>query len=268
MKFYRSQSVLKSRASRRIMRIFLTSLVIFLSSLFPLFASDTAPTTVRVGVDPNYPPFSEIDTQGQLRGFDIDIALALCSKMKVECEFVTMNWSELISALQADTIDAIISSISITEARRQWVDFTDRYYSNVVRFVAHRDSNFNPESPQGSTIGVAPGTVSFDWLEDNWSEIVNIVPYTDFSTILKALDDGEVDAIFGDGLGYWNWLQSLEGADFAFVGEGRHVDEGIGIAVRKGEDQLRDNFNQGIQAILDDGTYDEINAKYFPFSIY
>ena len=250
------------------MRLLTATLAFLLLSLCPLYGSETSPSTIRIGVDPNYPPFSEIDDQGQLQGFDIDIALALCVKMQVECELVQQEWKALIPMLRTGLFDAIVSSMSITESRRKRVDFTDRYYSNIVRFVALKSSFFNPENPQGSTIGVAPGTVSSDWLEANLSEVVKIQYYTDQSASFQALTDGEVDAIFGDGLGFWNWLQSPQGAHSTFIGDSYHIDEGIGIAVRKGEEQLRRNLNHAIKAILGDGTYEQINAKYFPFSIY
>ena len=73
---------------------------------------------------------------------------------------------------------------------------------------------------------------------------------------------------FGDALGFWNWLGSPEGAVFAFVGEGYRLDEGTGIFVREEDETLRRRFNRALRTILADGAYEEINARYFPFSIY
>ena len=250
-------------------RNLLTGLLFFVAlSLTSFQAGSTEQGQIRIGVDPSYPPFSEVDEAGKLQGFDIEIAQALCDKLNVECEFFQIKWNDLIPQLRAGTFDAIVSSMSITEKRREHVAFTERYYSNIVQFVVHKDSNFDPNELTGRTIGVAPATVSSIWLEDNVADIATIKHFTEADSIYEALKKGEVDAIFGDGLGYWHWLQGPDGVDFKFAGDGFRIDEGIGIAVRKNEHQLLENLNHAISAILSDGTYKSINDRYFPFSIY
>ena len=236
--------------------------------LAPAFGDEAGQSTLRIGIAPNYPPFSHVDDDGQFSGFDVDIAMALCARLEVECVFVRQDWEELIPGLRDGEFDAIVSSMSITEERRRLVSFTERYYSNVVRFVTRKDSGFNPEAPAGRTIGASRATVSSDWLEANLSGIADIRLFTESGAPLQALVEGRVDAVMGDGLGFWNWLQSSQGADFDFAGDGYRIDEGIGIAVRKEDDTLRLRLNQAIGTILADGTYETINARYFPFSIY
>ena len=104
--------------------------------------------------------------------------------------------------------------------------------------------------------------------QENLSKAAAVRLYPGQEALLLALVEGRVDAVFGDALGFWNWLGSPEGAVFAFVGEGYRLDEGIGIAVRKEDEMLRRRFNRALRTILADGAYDEINARYFPFSIY
>ncbi len=243
-------------------------LIFAVLSLAAAQVADAEQELVRIGVDPGYPPFSKVDDTGKLTGFDIEIAQALCDRMNVECTFVQMEWKGLIPQLRAGMFDAIVSSMSITEERRRKVAFTDRYYSNIVRFVAHKDSNFDPSELTGRTIGVAPDTVSSEWLERNVSEIAIIKKFTKHGSIYEALKKGEVDAIFGDSLGFWHWLQGPDGIDFKFVGDGLRIDEGIGIAVRQSDHELLLKLNQALSAILADGGYREINDRYFPFSIY
>ncbi len=242
--------------------------LVLLLSTAPAFGADPAPERVRIGVDPGYPPFSEIDEAGRLKGFDIDIALALCARMKVACTLVRQNWEGLIPALLAGKFDAIVSSMSITEKRRRWVAFTDKYYSSVVRFVARKGSGFDPAAPTGRTLGAARATIASDWLEQNLSGVAAIRQFTDQDTMFEALAAGDVDALFGDALGFWRWLESPAGAGFTFVGDGYRLDEGIGIAVRKEDDTLREKLNRAIEAVRADGAYEELNARYFPFSIY
>ena len=244
------------------------TLIFVLLCSAPVFGDSKALETLRIGVDPSYPPFSEIDGAGRLKGFDIDIARALCTQMKTECEFVRQDWEGLIPALRAGKFDAIVSSMSITEKRRRLVAFTERYYSSGVRFVARKGSGFDPEDPAGRTVGAMRATIASDWLEDNRSKFAGIRLYTDQGALDRALIEGRVDAAFGDALGFWKWLGSPEGANFAYAGEPYRLDEGIGIAVRKEDETLRQRLNRAIRAILADGTYKTINARYFPFSIY
>ncbi len=249
-------------------RVLSAVLALALLFLACAFGDDTESSTLRIGITADYPPFSHIDDDGQFSGFDADIAMALCARLEVECAFVRQDWEELISGLRDGKFDAIVSSMSITEERGRLVSFTDRYYSNVVRFVTRKGSGFDPEAPAGTTIGAARATISSDWLEANLSDIVDIRLFKESGATLQALVEGSIDAVLGDGLGFWNWLQSPEGAGFEYAGDGYRLDKGIGIAVRKEDDALRLRLNQAIGEILDDGTYETINVRYFPFSIY
>ena len=86
--------------------------------------------------------------------------------------------------------------------------------------------------------------------------------------LLHALARARVDAVFGDALGLHAWLMGPIGSAFSFVGEGIELDDGIGIAVRRDDEGLRLRINAALRAIIADGTYRRINARYFPFSIY
>ena len=231
-------------------------------------SADAAANNLRIATTGDYPPFSYVDDAGKLGGFDVDIALALCERMGVECELRHHEWETLIPELRAGTFDVIAASMSITEPRRELVAFTDRYYSNVARFVANKDSDFHPDRPAGTTIGVARATVSSDWLEDNVADVATIKLYRSQSELLGDLAGARLDAVLGDGLGLYSWLQSADGAAFRYVGHGLRLDEGIGLAVRREDDALRRDLNRALAEILADGTYSAINGRYFPFSIY
>jgi polar amino acid transport system substrate-binding protein len=226
--------------------------------------------TVRIGTEGAYPPFNYVDTNSELQGFDIDIAKALCAQMKVECVFVAQDWDGIIPALLANKYDAIIASMSITDERKQTVDFTDKYYTNALTFVAPKaalPSGVTPKDLAGKTLGAQSATVSANFLEDN---------YKDSSTKLYATQDeayldlanGRLDGVLADTGPSLLWLRSDAGSCCQFFGEAVVKDDAIGIAVRKEDDDLREMLNQAIADIRADGTYDEINAKYFPFSIY
>jgi Fe-S cluster assembly iron-binding protein IscA len=125
---------------------------------------------LKIGTEGAYPPFNNLTADGKLEGFDIDIARALCEEMKADCEFVTQDWDGIIPALQAGKFDAIIASMSITDERKQQVDFTNKYYSNTLNFVAPKDSDFMPDSANSAVIGVQEGTISAVFAEETYPD--------------------------------------------------------------------------------------------------
>ena len=246
------------------MRLLAAALVLALLAATPALAAEK----LRIATAGGYPPFTYVDDAGEIAGFDVDVALALCTELGAECEIVLEEWERPIPELRAGSFDAIAASMSITEKRRELVSFTERYYSNVVRFVARKGSGFDPADAAGKTIGAARATIASDWLEANLAGTATIELYAGQRELLGDLAADRLDAMFGDGLGSYGWLQDPEGADFEFVGEAYRLDEGIGIAVRREDKSFLSRLNGGLEAILANGTYERINARYFPFSIY
>jgi len=141
----------------------------------PAMAADK----LRIGTEGAYPPFNLIDSSGEVVGFDIDIAHALCEKMGAECTVVTSDWDGIIPALNTRRFDFLVASISITEERKQAVDFTVPYYTNKLQFVAPKKSDFKVDeaSLKGKTIGAQRATIAGQWLEDNRGDAVNVGVY-------------------------------------------------------------------------------------------
>lgn len=224
------------------------------------------PATLRIGTEGQYPPFNYLDESGELKGFDIDIALALCERLQVECALVTQDWDGIIPALLDHKYDAIVASMSITDDRRKVVSFTDRYYSNQARFLAAKRSKFDPAYRSGKTIGAQRATVAAGWLEEN-AGAAEIKLYDTQEEVFLDLTAGGLDAAFGDGLMLFEWVQNNGNGEYHLVGDGYSLDDGIGIAVRKEDNELRTALNTALAEIITDGTYAKINARYFPFSI-
>lgn len=222
---------------------------------------------VRIATEGAYAPFNFIDESGKLKGFDVDIANALCEKMKADCTIVAQDWDGIIPGLMARKYDAIIASMSITPERSRVVDFSEPYYSNSLIFVAPKNSKFSPKSVDGKVIGAQRATIAGQYLEDNLADKVTVKLYDTQDNAYLDLASGRLDAIVSDQLPAYDWLRSEDGQAFEFKGEKIDIDDKIGIAIRK-NDKLREKMNKALQDILADGTYDRINAKYFPFSIY
>lgn len=237
-------------------------------------AAADAAEKVRIGTEGAYPPFNYIDKDGKLAGFDIDIANALCDAADFECEFVVQDWDGIIPGLLAKKYDAIIASMSITEERKQQVDFTKKYYQTPARFIAPEGSDIDtsPDGLAGKSIGVQRGTVSENFIRDNYGKS-DIRAYATQDEANADLASGRVDVVFADAVVLLEgFLETDAGKGFAFTGPGHAEEEwfgeGIGIAVRQDEDDLREALNAAIDKIRADGTYDEINARYFDFDVY
>jgi polar amino acid transport system substrate-binding protein/arginine/ornithine transport system substrate-binding protein len=239
-----------------------------------LAAGTAAAQDLRICVEGAYPPFSETTAEGEVVGFDIDIANALCEEMGRDCEMVQTEWDGIIPALLERKCDAIIASMSITEDRKKVIDFTDKYYQTPARFIAAEDADIEatPEGLEGRTVGVQRGTIHQDFMEGEFPE-VDLKLYGTQDEAYLDLQAGRIDAVMADSIAMdEGFLKTEQGEDYAFFGPAYAIPEyhgeGAGIGIRKGSDDLREAFNEAIRAIREDSTYDEIQSKYFDFDIY
>jgi polar amino acid transport system substrate-binding protein len=224
---------------------------------------------IRIATEGAYAPFNMVDAEGNLIGFDVDIANALCEQMKADCEIVAQDWDGIIPGLRARKYDAIIASMSITKERLRVVDFSEKYYSNVLAFVAPKGKALetSKQGLKGLTIGAQRATIAGQRLEDVYGDVVNVKLYDTQDNAYLDLNSGRLDAILSDKFPAYDWLRSDDGKGFEFKGADIDIDDKIAIAVRKG-DKLKDELSAAIKAIVENGKYEEINQKYFPFSIY
>lgn len=229
---------------------------------------------LRVGVEGAYPPFSAKEADGTLVGFDIEMANALCAELKRDCVLVEQDWDGMIPALKARKFDAIVASMSITEERKTQIDFSQKYYQTPARVVAGNDSGIEgtAEGLAGKRLGLQRGTTHQCYAEKFFPD-AEIVLYATQEEVFRDLAIGRIDAQLADSLlAEKSFLSTDEGAKFGFAG-GDQTDlecygEGVGVAVRQGEEELRDAISAAILALRENGTYAQINDKYFPFDIY
>ena len=214
-------------------------------------------TKIRIGVEGAYPPFSSIAPDGQIVGFDIDIAMALCAEMKAECTLVAQDWDGIIPALLAKKYDMIVASMSITEERKQKVDFTKKYYQTPARFVAKKGSGIQitKEGLAGKKVGVQRATTHDSFLTDNFGDVVEIVRYGSQDEANLDLIAGRVDLLLADSITLSEGLLKTDkGVDFEFVGEAYS--------------DLKEMLNGAIDAIRANGVWQNLANKYFDFDIY
>ena len=224
---------------------------------------------LRIATDGTWAPFSYIDGSGKLVGLDIDVANALCAKLDMECVISAHEWDGLIPSLKVKKFDAIVASMSITEDRQKQVDFTDYYYSGGLRFMGPKDKTLDVTKAglKGKSIGALRSSLGSQYLEDNLGDVVSVKLYDNQEAVYLDLISGRLDGAISDELPTYDWLKSDQGLAFEYKGESFAKNDKIGIAVRK-SDPLKERLNKALQDIREDGTYEKINAKYFPFPIY
>jgi polar amino acid transport system substrate-binding protein len=184
-------------------------------------------------------------------------------------------WEELIPRLESGEYDVIVASMARTPEREQRVDFTDRYYRSRSAFVARSGSGsgLQPDRQdlRGKRLAASVGSVQAEYLEQHYADIADIVTPPTSGDAFAMLAAGEVDAVLSDSLSGLDFLDSESGREFDFMGEALPPEDVSGaahIAVRKGEQALVQRLNRALGRIRVEGTYDRINHRYFPFSIY
>ena len=200
--------------------------------------------TIRIAVEGAYPPFSEVGPDGRIKGFDIDIANALCADLKAQCTFVQQEFDGMIPALNARKFDAVIASMSITEERKRSVAFSDKYYATPARLIARKGTPLvpTPQGMKGKRIGVQRSTIHDRFATDTFKDS-EIVRYTGQDQVFLDLASGRIDAVQVDAVAADSgFLQRPAGKDFAFLGpefdDPKYFGAGAGIAMRKGDVEL------------------------------
>jgi len=233
-----------------------------------MLSAPAAARDIRIATEGAYPPFNSKNAKGELVGFDVDLARAICAHMKAKCTLVAQDWDGIIPGLLAKKYDLIVASMSITEERKKKVAFSTPYYSNYLQFVAKKGGGFEPTADgiKGKTLGAQRATVSAQFLEDNYRKVAKIKVYDKQTAAWLDLKAGRVDAILSDLLPSYDWVRKNKG--FEMAGGQISNEDKIGIAARKEDTALLEKVNAAILALRKNGTYAKINAKYFPFDIY
>jgi arginine/ornithine transport system substrate-binding protein len=223
-------------------------------------AVPAAPATLRIGIFGQEPPLSFIDAGGVPRGFDVELARALCAQLRAHCDLVPTDWDDLIPRVQAGTLDAAVASLSITAARRDRVAFTRPYYQGPARYVARAGglTRIDADTLAGKRIGVRRGTTFEDYLTATRPGEARIVRYSTTDDALVDLLLGRLDLVLGDQLLLdQGFLRKDQGRGFAFVGKSpsdpRLLGDGLGVAVRPDDPDLAAALDTAVASLTDSG---------------
>lgn len=230
-------------------------------------------TVIRFLTEADYPPFNFTGPGGALAGFNVDLARGLCEEIKVPCTIQMRRFETLVDALSANRGDAIIASLATTPELRGRVDFTDSYYRTPARFASRRDvaiAEVRPEYLEGKKVGVVAATAHEAYLKAHFTD-AEIKPFPNDAALHAALQRREVDFIFGDAISLAFWLNGTDSENCcAFSGgpflDGNFFGEGVGIAVRRGNDPLRQALNWALFRVWESGRFTDLWLRYFPIS--
>ncbi|MFT3741289.1 MAG: lysine/arginine/ornithine ABC transporter substrate-binding protein [Gammaproteobacteria bacterium] len=229
------------------------------------------PPTITFATEATYPPFEYVAPSGEIKGFDIELAKALCQTLNVQCTFTNQPWQSLIPSLKLGKFDALISAMGITAERQQQVDFSQPYLPATASLVALASDHLQltPASLEGKIVGVQGGATMEQYMNTVYKGVVTVKPYASLQDALLDLTSGRVDAVLGDTPSLVDWLNKHDTAKkYQLVGEPINDPQifgaGYAIAVKKGHRELLDAFNKALATIKSNGSYDKLVDAYFP----
>ena len=217
----------------------------------------------RVGIDTTYPPF-EFEEDGEYKGIDIDLINAIAENQGFEIEFNPMDFGGIIPALQAGQLDVAIAGMSITDERKEIVDFSDPYFEAGISLVVAEDNSeiASLDDLEGKTVAVKSGTTGAQFARDNQDEYgYEITQFEDSPSMFQEVSNGNADVLLED-YPVIAYAIAESGLALKIAGE-RLTGDNYGIAVLKGENaDLLEKINAGLQELRDSGEYDEILNEY------
>jgi polar amino acid transport system substrate-binding protein len=235
----------------------------------------TGQRVIRFLTDDDYPPFNFLGADGQLTGFNIDLARAICRELKAACTIQARRWDTLVQSLEEGRGDAIISSLSSHHPARGRLEFGLPYYRTPARFAARKDQPVRDATPgalRGMSVAVVRDSAHSAFLTAFYPQVVQ-KPFPDQDEALKALAGGQADLAFADGVGLAVWLNGQAGSACCnFLGgpfyESRFFGEGASIAFRKDAVQMRRAVDYALFRLAELGVYRDLLLKYFPVAFY
>lgn len=260
----------------RIAEVFrVVAAVVFMSFVFfggtAARAENTERPPLRVGMERDYPPFCMVDEQGNISGFDFDIATALCRNMKRECVILPMAFQDILDAMEQGRLDIAVAGLAVKPDRLRYMNFSDSYYHSRSIYITGREVSVTKEWMRGKKLGTQSGTAQRSLAEKMWKDVAVLCEYPDHLSMIDALKAGEVDVVIIDGLAAYDFLLSREGSTYSMQALPLELDSPTNnacIGVRKDDVQLLKDVNTFLNDIRLSGEYSRIARKYFPFSIY
>lgn len=211
-------------------------------------------------MEPSYPPFETTNEKGEIIGFDVDVANAICKEIQATCKFKGEAFDALIPNLKAKRFDASISAIDITDARAKQILFSDAYYDSTASYVTLKGK---ATLESAKNVGVQNGT-TFQQYTVAETKQYTTKAYASLQSAILDLKSGRIDMIFGDTAVLADMISKEP--EMQFVGEKvankKYFGNGLGIAMHKSNKELAEQLNKGLTAIKANGEYQKIYDKW------
>ena len=232
----------------------------------------TAVPAIRFLTTADFPPFNFRDAGGEMIGFNVDLAKAICEEVNVACTIQAWPWAQATDALSDNQGDALIAGLEMSAANGALFDFSATYLALPGRFVTRAGdvAAFNPDGLAGKTVAVRRGSAHEAFMERYLPDVRLEVFATELAG-LDALKAEQVDGFFGDALRAAFWLNdNLDCCSFAGAAYFRPAlfGEGLAIAVPAGQDAIRHAIDWALVRLKDNGVLDELYLRWFPVGFY
>ncbi|WP_415183127.1 transporter substrate-binding domain-containing protein [Phaeovulum sp.] len=229
--------------------------LILMASVLALTAGMATAQTVRMGTEGAYPPFNFINDKGEVDGFERELGDELCKRADLTCEWVTTDWDSIVPNLMSGNYDTIIAGMSITDERRQTIDFSEAYIPPTMsRYLAlSADANLK------GVIAAQTGTIQADYIAQSGATLAEFATTDD---TIAAVKNGEADAVFGD-LDALVPFETSAGGQLAWAGDEIQLGDGVGMGLRKSDTELRGKFDAAINDMKADGSLNALIQKWF-----
>lgn len=245
-------------------------IVLMLSTLILFILNATAVAkdyeVIRFGADPNYAPFAYKDNTGTLSGFEIEIGNAICAHLNVRCQWVESDFDGMVPSLRAGKIDAILASMTVTDARQKIIDFSSEVFSSPSAMVFRAGTQL--DDAKGKSVGYLQGSTQEAYARQVLvKQGVRAVAYADQEQVYADLVAGRLQASLQDAQqAQSGFLRSPQGAGFVLgpVIESPLMPSMSAIGIAKGNQTLKALLDQGLAALHADGTYARLQEQYFP----
>ena len=228
----------------------------------PIFAADLGGRVISIGSDTTYPPHEFIE-DGVVKGFDVDVVAAICERINCVPNWVTTAWDGIFPALANGEFDMVVSGVTITEERDKIVDFSDPYIivqQGILMRVSDKGATIDDFKSGAMKLASQNGTTNAALGE----ELVgrdNLALFDSFNNAVIAVQNGDVDGVIIDSTSAAAYEQEFAGE--LAVGITGLSSDPLGLVFQEG-DGMQDDFNEGLAAIIADGTLQELTIKWWP----
>lgn len=238
--------------------------LIIAAAVFAVLLGGASAQEVRIASEGAYAPWNYIDDAGNLAGFEIDLGNELCKRAAMDCVWIQNAWDSMIPNLTAGNFDAIMAGMAITDERKQTIDFTQNYKPTTPStFIVLADSTATFDPPSGLRIGTQGATIQAAYAEQHFADGNTLVNFETADQGLADLNAGNLDAFFIE-RDFLAEVVAGSNGTLKLAPPEIPIGDGVGVGLRKADDEIETKFNDAITAMKEDGTLSALIVKWFP----